>query len=87
MSIQTANMTVFAILNASQPEKIAEALQNGFPENHLPLSSREWLVSANGVTAKDISDKLGITDGSNGSAIVITTSGYYGLPQITFGNG
>lgn len=37
-----------------------------------------WLVAADGVTAKDVSDKLGMTDGTVGSGIVLTTAGYFG---------
>jgi hypothetical protein len=71
-------MTVFAIINATDPANLEIALKATFPENFLQVSVNEWLVAATGITAKDVSDKIGITDGSKGSAIVFTTAGYYG---------
>jgi len=72
------DVTVFAIINASNPASLMSALKTVFPSDHLQISSSEWLVAARGMTAKDISDKLGITDGTSGSAIVFTTAGYFG---------
>ncbi len=71
-------MTVFVVLNASHPIKVGQALKTNFGENYLQISSGEWLVAASGLTAKDISDKLGISEGTNGSAIIFTTAGYWG---------
>ena len=71
-------MTVFVVLNVSDPDKVGEALKTNFGENYLQISSGEWLVAASGLTAKDISDKLGISEGTSGSAIIFTTAGYWG---------
>ena len=71
-------MTVFAIIDAANPAAITSALKTTFPADHLQVSPNEWFVAARGMTAKDVSDKLGITEGTSGSAIVLTTSGYYG---------
>ncbi|HVA17505.1 MAG TPA: hypothetical protein VMV59_07305 [Candidatus Dormibacteraeota bacterium] len=70
-------MTVFAIVNVGNPLAVEAALVANFPGDFLQLSPTEWLVAARGVTAKDVSDKLGISEGkSNG--IVFTTAGYFG---------
>lgn len=71
-------MTVFVILNADVPASVDAALNATFPGDFLQISSAEWLVAARGLTAKDISDKLGISDGKSGAAIIFTTAGYYG---------
>jgi hypothetical protein len=71
-------MTVFAVINASNPTGLTQALNIHFPGNYLQIAPTEWLVAALGVTAKDVSDKLGITEGTSGSAIVLTTAGYFG---------
>lgn len=71
-------MTVFAVINAADPATLETALNATFPGNVLQISANEWLVAANGITAKDVADKVGITDGSKGAAIVFTTAGYYG---------
>jgi hypothetical protein len=71
-------MIVFAVINANKPVNLESAIIRNFPEDHLKISGTEWLIAARGMTAKDVSDKLGITDGSNGSAIIFTTANYYG---------
>jgi len=71
-------MTVFVAINVSQPDRFEIALKANFADDHFQISPREWLIAAKGSTAKDISDKLGITDGSNGAAIIFVTAGYYG---------
>ena len=71
-------MTVFVAINVTQPAQFDLAVKTNFAEDHLQISPQEWLIAASGSTAKDISDKLGITDGSNGSAIIFVTAGYYG---------
>lgn len=56
-------------LNQVIPEKMGNAcfcLQNG-----------DWLVSYEG-TSRQLSDDLGITDGTNGSGLVLNFSGYWG---------
>lgn len=71
-------MTVFVAINVTDPVKFDLAVKANFADDHLQISPREWLIAASGSTAKDISDKLGITDGSKGSAIIFVTAGYYG---------
>ena len=72
-------MTVFAILNVANPLAMQNALNEKFPDNHLQVNATAYLVAAVGLTAKDVSDKLGVTESdSTGSAIIFTTSGYYG---------
>ena len=71
-------MTVFALVNISDPVKIEAALNQHFAENFLKVSSSVFFVAGRGVTAQNISDKLGITDGTNGIGIVITSAGYFG---------
>lgn len=71
-------MTVFAIVNVSEPASIQAALAANFAGDFVQISPAEWLVAARGATAKEISDRLGITDGKNGSAIIFAIAGYFG---------
>lgn len=71
-------MTVFAIINASHPSSIQAALTANFAGDFLQISPTDWLVAARGMTAKDISDKLEVTEGKSGAAIIFTTAGYFG---------
>lgn len=70
-------MTIYAIFRASKPEAISQALKEKYPDDHYQVRSNEWLVSGTG-TAKEISDRLGITGGDSGSAIVFSMGSYYG---------
>lgn len=70
-------MAIFVIFNAANPQSIAAALQREYPNDHLTVAEGQWLVSATGV-AKDISDKLGITDGTVSSAIIFSMANYFG---------
>lgn len=55
-----------------------------FPDTSLQVSAFHWLIVAGGTTAQEVATKLGIADGSTGSGIVYTTSGYWGRanPQV-----
>jgi hypothetical protein len=70
-------MMVFAILAPKPETKLNLAIIQEFPDNFIAIGSGQWFVAGNG-TAKDVSDRLGITSGENGSAIVVTVGGYYG---------
>lgn len=70
--------TLFAVMADPANEKLSAALQRDFPENHILIRPGQWFVVASG-TAKEISDKLGVTPGSEaGTAVIVTASGYYG---------
>ena len=60
--------------------KIEAAMQASFFENHMKVGPGQYLVAAKG-TAIDVSNLLGISDGSNGSGIVLATSAYYGRAE------
>lgn len=71
-------MTIFAIFRVSHPDKMRDALARVFPNNHLQVKDDEWLLSASG-TARDVSDKLGVTPGNDtGGAIIFSMANYYG---------
>lgn len=74
-------MTIFVVFRVSDPEKMKTAMQSAFPNNHLQVDTDEWIVSATG-TAKDISEKLGVTKGENstvvGPAMIFSMANYYG---------
>jgi hypothetical protein len=74
--------TLFAIFAASNPEAMRQKLsasQDKFPFLSKPISDESWLVIApNAVTTKELSDMLGITDGTVSSAIVVRVENYFG---------
>lgn len=54
-----------------------ESLAQFYPDKHLEVNSEEWLVAGFG-TAKEVSDKLGISEGITGTALVFKMASYYG---------
>jgi hypothetical protein len=72
-------MAIFAIIKqpGTNAEKLAPAIKETYPLHHYDLGGGAWLVASRGA-AQDISDRLGITSGDNGSAIVIEAASYYG---------
>lgn len=70
-------MGIYVIFRVSSPDKIKQAISAEFPNDHIFVGHNEWLVSTKG-TAKEVSDKLKITDGANGVAMVFGMSGYFG---------
>lgn len=72
-------MSIFAVIRqpSSQPENLAAAVGAAFPDAHLKLADGVWIVAGSG-TPKAISDRLGVTNGRNGSAVILEVSNYYG---------
>lgn len=70
-------MAIFVVCRVSNGPAVEGALKAAFPDDHLKIADKEWLISSS-ATPKDVSDRLGISDGKNGSGIVFTTGGYFG---------
>ena len=73
-------MTLFAIIQQPGPnsEKLANAIGNAYPDAVYGLDGGAWIISDT-ATAKDVSDKIGISDGENGSGIILEIASYFGL--------
>lgn len=74
-------MTVFAIIptptNQATPGLAAAIIQH-FEDTHVVIDGGHgWLV-AGSRTAQGVSDLLGISDGTNGSALVLEVASYFG---------
>jgi hypothetical protein len=70
-------MAIFVLFGTSNPLGVDEAIRVHFPKDSLKVQDGEWLISAEG-TAKDVSDKLGISQGTPSGGIVVSISGYFG---------
>ena len=72
-------MNLFAVLNTDTitAENINAKIEELFPVDSLRIGNQQWLIASSG-TAKELSDKLGITDGKTGVAVVLSINGYYG---------
>lgn len=74
-------MAIYAIIALPGPStaKLPDAIRTAYPDAFHKLTDAAWLVAGDG-SAKDVSDKVGITgqDSPNGSAIVVEMASYYG---------
>lgn len=72
-------MTIFAVIQQPHPSHsaLSVAIFQAYPDDTYDLGNGAWLIS-DSVTAKEVSDKIGISDGTNGSAVVIEAASYFG---------
>lgn len=73
-------MAIFAVIPTPNPNgaHLGPAIVAKFADANYPMDGDHgWLVAAD-MTAKSLSDVLGITDGSNGSALVFEIASYFG---------
>ena len=71
-------MAIFAIIK--QPgaaDNIGLAILTHYAASCYVLSTEAWLVAAPS-TASEVSDRLGITTGVSGSAVVVEVASYFG---------
>jgi hypothetical protein len=72
--------TLFAIFAASNPDALRQKLA-GSQDKFLskPTSDDSWiLIAPSAVTTKEVSDALGITDGTVSGAVVVRVENYFG---------
>ena len=70
---------IFAVHVPPDEEELLQAnLISLYPEKHLQAAPGLWFVSAPNGTAKDVSDKIGLTEGKIKSGFVASVGGYYG---------
>jgi hypothetical protein len=73
-------MPVFAIIPQSNPNtpKLAGVIATNFVTESVSLEGdKGWLVSTKG-TAQELSERLGVTSGENGAAIILEIASYFG---------
>jgi hypothetical protein len=70
-------MIIYAVLTPAENPQLEAVLGLQFPDNYLKIGPGQYLVAGKG-TAIEVSNSLGITDGTNGTGIVLSTSSYYG---------
>jgi len=64
---------------------VETGIKEKFPNDHYRVSSDQWFVNADSITARNLSDTIGLTDKpvqpGNATAIVVSVGGYYGRAQ------
>ncbi len=72
-------MTIFVIVqqNSDVPNSLQAAIKAAYPNDTYDLGGNSWLIS-DSITAVEVSNKIGITNGEAGSALVVEAASYYG---------
>ncbi|PBN44648.1 hypothetical protein [Sphingobium sp. D43FB] len=71
-------MTIFTVIR--QPgtnNDLAGAVAEHFASTNYRLNDESWLIATTG-TARQVSDILGLSDGSRASGVVIEVASYFG---------
>nr|WP_250809349.1 hypothetical protein [Neorhizobium tomejilense] len=70
-------MSIFVVFRTKNSNAVRAALEELFPRDYLEVQDGEFLISAN-MTAQELSENIGISGGSNGSAIIFKMASYHG---------
>ncbi|MEH3119417.1 MAG: hypothetical protein PGN25_18015 [Methylorubrum populi] len=76
-------MALFVVIAPRNGDPIQAALSERFPDDFYRMNDTSWVVSASGLTSRQISDKLMITEGTSGgpnspAAVFQLGRGYWG---------
>lgn len=75
-------MTIFAIMGLNGLDKLGAAISQKYPADSIKVSPTQWFI-VDSSTTKEVSEKLGITSGTAGDAVVVSISGYWGRAPNT----
>jgi hypothetical protein len=70
-------MAVYVVIALGNPAAVSGAVGVHYSANNIPLAQNAWLVADAGTT-KDVSDKVGLSNGQNSTGVVFGVSGYFG---------
>ena len=71
-------MALYAIIALSEPEKLKQAVITQYGANHYEFGRSTWFVADDG-SSKQVSDRLGLTNGGIGSTgVVLLFTAYSG---------
>jgi len=72
-------MAIFAVIGLGDATALAGKIENNFPDDYYAIERDKWFLVADGVTAKNITERLGINKTGGIRGIVITVGGYNGF--------
>ena len=76
-------MAIYAILAAGGNDALRDRIESLFPDDSYTVADAQWLISAD-LTTNQLAEKLEISGGRIGSALVLRVTTYYGWhdPEI-----
>jgi hypothetical protein len=72
-------MNAFAVMSKAENPALDAAVEKEFPGTHLKLASNTWLVTAKGLTTREVSEKIGVKPGGISGVVVAKIDSYFGF--------
>lgn len=69
--------SIFVIFAVDKPDVLRSKINTTFPGDFLEVTTGQWIIAAEG-SPIEVSEKLEITAGASGGAIVASIANYYG---------
>jgi hypothetical protein len=71
--------TLFAVIAVAHPEALEAQIRAKFPDLSMEARKGQWfIVAPSTTTTTELSNQLGITEGTSSAAIVLNVASYYG---------
>jgi hypothetical protein len=70
-------VTIFAIIAPAPSAALQSAIKRDFPNKNMEFAPGQFVVSASGLTAHQVSEKLGL-DGAAGQFVVFSVASHFG---------
>ena len=70
-------MAIVAVIASKDQPGLGNAITGSFPK-HLNFGPGQWVVSADGLTAPQVAEKLGVSKGALGQVVVFTVANHWG---------
>ena len=71
-------MALFLITPIVEPAKVAASVKAIFAEDYYAIPTTNSLLVHYSGTTKELSDKIGLSSGENGTGVIVSFSSYYG---------
>jgi hypothetical protein len=71
-------MNIFIAVPTESNPALRSRIESEFPSDSYALPNGEWLIAFGGTT-KELSDRLGVSQGQCGAAVVLSVANYWGF--------
>jgi hypothetical protein len=72
-------MAIFAVMGLGDVATVGAKIKEKFPDDHYVVASDKWFISANGVTAQNVAEQIGMNVTDKLLGIVVSVGGYNGM--------
>lgn len=71
-------MAIFAVMSPGTNPALGVAVGRAFQDNHYAIAEGQYLVAAQSMTTKEVTEKLGAESGALGQIVVLAVTSHYG---------